>query len=144
MNDLMSNRVLMVPATAWAVAQVLKVLVFLVTERRLNLGLLVSAGGMPSSHATLVAGLATAVGIQHGVSSSLFAVALVFAAIVMYDAAGVRRAVGIQARLLNQIMEELFAGHPISQTRLLELVGHTPFQVLVGAALGIGLAWLWM
>lgn len=134
----------MVPAGAWMVAQVLKVLVYLATERRLNLRLLVSAGGMPSSHASLVAGLATAVGIQHGLSSTYFAIALVFAAIVMYDAAGVRRAVGIQARLLNQMIEELFSGHPISQTRLRELVGHTPFQVLVGAALGIGLVWLWM
>jgi hypothetical protein len=140
----MANRVLMVPAGAWMVAQVLKVLVYLATERRLNLRLLVSAGGMPSSHASLVAGLATAVGIQHGLSSTYFAIALVFAAIVMYDAAGVRRAVGIQARLLNQMIEELFSGHPISQTRLRELVGHTPFQVLVGAALGIGLVWLWM
>ncbi len=140
----MANRVLVVPAGAWAVAQILKVLVYLATEHRLNLRLLVSAGGMPSSHAALVAGLATAVAIQHGVSSTYFAIAVVFATIVMYDAAGVRRAVGIQARLLNQMMEELFSGHPISQTRLRELIGHTPFQVLVGAALGIGLVWLWM
>jgi acid phosphatase family membrane protein YuiD len=126
------------------VAQVLKVLVSLFTERRVNLHLLVSAGGMPSSHSTLVAGLATAVAIQYGVGSSLFAVVFVFAVIVMYDAAGVRRAVGIQAQLLNQMIDELFAGHPISETHLRELIGHTPFQVFVGAALGIGLVWLWM
>jgi acid phosphatase family membrane protein YuiD len=122
----------------------LKVLVSLFTERRVNLHLLVSAGGMPSSHSTLVAGLATAVAIQYGVGSSLFAVVFVFAVIVMYDAAGVRRAVGIQAQLLNQMIDELFAGHPISETHLRELIGHTPFQVFVGAALGIGLVWLWM
>lgn len=144
MSDLLANRVLMVPGAAWLVAQILKVLVSLVTEHRINLRLLVSAGGMPSSHSTLVAGLATAVAIQHGVGSSLFAVVLVFATIVMYDAAGVRRAVGIQAQLLNQMIEELFAGHPISETHLRELIGHTPFQVIVGAALGIGLVWLWM
>ena len=140
MSDLLANRVLMVPGAAWLVAQILKVLVSLFTEHRINLRLLVSAGGMPSSHSTLVAGLATAVAIQHGVGSSLFAIVLVFATIVMYDAAGVRRAVGIQAQLLNQMIEELFAGHPISETHLRELIGHTPFQVIMGAALGIGLA----
>lgn len=144
MSDLLANRVLMVPGAAWLVAQILKVLVSLFTEHRINLRLLVSAGGMPSSHSTLVAGLATAVAIQHGVGSSLFAIVLVFATIVMYDAAGVRRAVGIQAQLLNQMIEELFAGHPISETHLRELIGHTPFQVIMGAALGIGLVWLWM
>lgn len=144
MSDLLANRVIMVPGAAWLVAQVLKVLVSLIMEHRLNLRLLVSAGGMPSSHSTLVTGLATAVAIQHGVQSTYFAIALIFAGIVMYDAAGVRRAVGIQARILNQMIEELFAGHPISETRLRELVGHTPFQVIVGAALGIGLVWLWM
>ncbi|MDO9065877.1 MAG: divergent PAP2 family protein [Chloroflexota bacterium] len=144
MSDLLANRVLMVPGAAWLVAQMLKVLVSLFTEHRINLRLLVSAGGMPSSHSTLVAGLATAVAIQHGVGSSLFAIVLVFATIVMYDAAGVRRAVGIQAQLLNQMIEELFAGHPISETHLRELIGHTPFQVIMGAALGIGLVWLWM
>jgi acid phosphatase family membrane protein YuiD len=144
MSDLLANRVLIVPGAAWLVAQILKVLVSLFTERRINLRLLVSAGGMPSSHSTLVAGLATAVAIQHGVGSSLFAVVFAFATIVMYDAAGVRRAVGIQAQLLNQMIDELFAGHPISETHLRELIGHTPFQVIVGAALGIGLVWLWM
>jgi uncharacterized protein len=144
MSDLLANRVLMVPGAAWLVAQVLKVLVSLFIEHRINLRLLVSAGGMPSSHSTLVAGLATAVAIQHGVGSSLFAIVFVFAIIVMYDAAGVRRAVGIQAQILNQMIEELFAGHPISETHLRELIGHTPVQVFVGAALGIGLVWLWM
>jgi len=144
MSDLLSNRVLMVPSAAWLVAQILKVIISLITERRLNLRLLVSAGGMPSSHATLVAALATAVALQHGASSTYFAIAVVFATIVMYDAAGVRRAVGIQARLLNQMVEEFFAGHPISETHLRELIGHTPIQVFVGAGLGIGLVWLWM
>jgi acid phosphatase family membrane protein YuiD len=144
MSDLFANHVLMAPGAAWLVAQVLKVLVSLFTERRVNLRMLVSAGGMPSSHSTLVAGLTTAVAIEHGVGSSLFAIVFVFATIVMYDAAGVRRAVGIQAQLLNQMIDELFAGHPISEVHLRELIGHTPFQVIVGAALGISLVWLWM
>jgi uncharacterized protein len=144
MEELLANRVLMVPAAAWLVAQILKVLVALIVERKIRLGLLVSAGGMPSSHSTLVAGLATAVAIRDGLSSTSFAIALIFATIVMYDAAGVRRAVGIQARLLNQMVDEIFAGHPISETRLRELIGHTPVQVFAGAFLGIGLVWLWM
>jgi hypothetical protein len=143
MSELLSNRLLMVPSAAWLVAQVLKVLISLVTERKLNLRLLVSAGGMPSSHAALVAGLSTAIALQHGVASTYFAIALVFSMIVMYDAAGVRRSVGIQARLLNQMIGELFLGHPISETRLRELIGHTPIQVFVGAGLGIGLVWWW-
>ena len=143
MSELLSNRVLMIPSAAWLVAQVLKVLISLITERKLNLRLLVSAGGMPSSHAALVSGLATAVAMQYGVGSAYFAITVVFATIVMYDAAGVRRSVGIQARLLNQMIGELFLGHPISETRLRELIGHTPIQVFVGAALGIGLVWWW-
>ena len=143
MAELLANRMLTIPAIAWFVAQALKVIISLVTERRLNLRLLASAGGMPSSHAALVSALSTAVAMQHGVGSTYFAIALLFSTIVMYDAAGVRRSVGVQARLLNQMIEELFAGHPISETRLRELIGHTPIQVFVGAALGIALAvWL--
>lgn len=143
MSELLDNRLLLLPSTAWLVAQALKVLIYLITDRRLDLRLLVSAGGMPSSHAAMVSGLSTAVALQHGLSSSYFAIALVFSTIVMYDAAGVRRSVGVQARLLNQMIQELFAGHPISETRLRELIGHTPVQVFVGAALGVGLVWLW-
>ena len=144
MNELLANRVAQATFFAWATAQVLKVLIELIWRRKLDLRLLTSAGGMPSSHSAIVCALATAVGMHDGVSSSLFAITLVLAVVVMYDAAGVRRAAGVQARILNQIIDELFQGHPISETRLRELIGHTPIQVFVGAALGILLAWAWM
>lgn len=144
MNELLANQVAQATFFAWATAQVLKVLIELIFRRKLDLRLLTSAGGMPSSHSAIVCALATAVGMHDGVSSSLFAITLVLAVVVMYDAAGVRRAAGVQARILNQIIDELFQGHPISETRLRELIGHTPIQVFVGAALGILLAWAWM
>ncbi len=144
MDGLIGNRVLVATSFAWAIAQILKVLIELIWKRRLNLSLLTSAGGMPSSHSATVCALATAVAIREGVSSTLFAICVVLAVVVMYDAAGVRRSAGIQARILNQIIDELFQGHPISETRLRELLGHTPIQVMVGAALGIVLAWLGM
>ena len=144
LNELLANQVAQATFFAWATAQVLKVLIELIWRRKLDLRLLTSAGGMPSSHSAIVCALATAVGIHDGVSSSLFAISLVLAVVVMYDAAGVRRAAGVQARILNQIIDELFQGHPISETRLRELIGHTPIQVVVGAALGIVLSWAWM
>jgi len=99
---------------------------------------------MPSSHSALVAALATAVGLREGLNSSLFAISVILAMVVMYDAAGVRRAASAQARILNQILDELFQGHPIQEERLRELLGHTPIQVLVGAAMGVTITWLWL
>jgi len=101
-------------------------------------------GGMPSSHSAAVSSLATAVAITDGLGSSLFAVATWFAIVTMYDAAGIRRAASIQARILNQMIEELFKGHPISEVKLRELLGHTPIEVIVGMALGIVVAYWWM
>jgi acid phosphatase family membrane protein YuiD len=98
---------------------------------------------MPSSHAALVSAMATAVGLREGFTSTAFAISLIVALIVMYDAAGVRRAASIQARLLNQILDEVFAGRPLSEQRVKELIGHTPMEVVVGALLGIAIAWIW-
>ena len=95
---------------------------------------------MPSSHSALVTALATGIGQTVGWSSTEFALATIFAVIVMYDAAGVRRAAGDQARVLNQIIE-LFEDHQITEDRLKEILGHTPFQVLVGSILGVIVAW---
>lgn len=144
MNDLLANKIFIVCVIAWSAAQVLKVVYYGVKHRRLNLRLLTSAGGMPSSHSALVTALAAGVAIQHGLRSTEFAIAIVFAGIVMYDAAGVRRAVSKQAVVLNTILEELFKGHPISEERLRELIGHTPVEVIVGSALGILLTGLLM
>jgi acid phosphatase family membrane protein YuiD len=142
MSDLLANPVLIAATWAWGIAQLLKFLFYTFRERRINLRYLTTMGGMPSSHSATVASLATATGLHEGLRSTTFAVALAFAFVVMYDAAGVRRAAMAQAKILNQIVDELFQGHPISETRLRELLGHTPFEVLVGAALGILIAYL--
>lgn len=142
MGTLFENRILIVSAVAWAVAQIGKTFYELIRQRKLNLHSLVSSGGMPSSHSALVTGLATAAGRITGIDSAAFAITVVLAAIVMYDAAGVRRAVSIQARILNTMIDEAFQGHPIAEKRLRELIGHTPVQVFVGGLLGIGIALL--
>lgn len=136
-DTLLDNHVLLASVLAWALAQVSKTVGEIIKERRLVLSRLVSSGGMPSSHSALVTGLATAVGRVMGISSPAFAIAAVLAGIVMYDAAGVRRAVSIQARILNQMIDEAFQGHPFGEKRLRELIGHTPIQVFVGGLLGI-------
>lgn len=141
-NTFLDNRVLIASFLAWAIAQVSKTIYELVRERKLVISRLVSSGGMPSSHSALVTGLATATGRVTGVNSATFAVTVVLASIVMYDAAGVRRAVSIQARILNQMIDEAFQGHPMAEKRLRELIGHTPVQVLVGGLLGIGVGLL--
>ena len=111
--------------------------------RRWNLRRFVETGGMPSSHSASVAALTTAVGLWHGYTSGLFAVTLYFSLIVMYDAAGLRRAAGRQAAVLNRLIETQFQ-HPERETqKLMELLGHTPFEVFVGAVLGVGSAILW-
>jgi len=107
-----------------------------VHTRRFDLRYLVSAGGMPSSHSAVVVALATRVGMATGLSSVEFALAAIFAAVVMYDAAGVRRAVSLQARVLNRMLTEMMEAQRFSEQRLRELIGHTPFEVFVGALLG--------
>ncbi|GAC1354242.1 MAG: divergent PAP2 family protein [Ktedonobacteraceae bacterium] len=141
-NSLLDNRILLASLLAWAVAQVSKTILDLFRQRKLILTRLVSSGGMPSSHSALVMGLATATGRVAGLGSASFAIAVVMASIVMYDAAGVRRAVSIQARILNQMIDEAFQGSPMAEKRLRELIGHTPVQVLVGALLGIAVGLL--
>ena len=142
MGEILANRVLIVALGAWLLAQVLKVLIYLSHERRLNLRHLVSSGGMPSSHSALVTALATATAITAGPRSPLFAVALIFAAVVMYDAAGVRQAVSVQARILNRMLDEIFVEQRFNEKRLRELIGHTPVEVFVGASLGLVVALL--
>ncbi|GCE03736.1 membrane protein [Dictyobacter aurantiacus] len=142
-GSLLDNRVLIAAFLAWGIAQVSKTILELFKQRKLALSRLVSSGGMPSSHSALVTGLATAVGRVMGIASAEFAIAVVLASIVMYDAAGVRRAVSIQARILNQMIEEAFQGSPVAtEKRLRELIGHTPIQVFVGGLLGIAIGLL--
>lgn len=146
MYEIIMNKALVIPAGAWVVSQVLKVLVVLAREKRLELRFLVGSGGMPSSHTALVCSLATVVGMTQGFGSVVFAVVAILAMVVMYDAAGVRRAVGRQSTILNRIVKELLEKRPRDEVErhLREFIGHTPFQVIVGAALGIFIAWLWL
>jgi acid phosphatase family membrane protein YuiD len=127
---------LLAPLVAWAIAQAAKVILTSVRQRRLNLRVLAETGGMPSSHAAIVMGLTTAVGKYAGVSSAPFAIALIFSFVVMYDAAGLRRAAGRQAAILNRLVEDLVHMRGMQEQRLRELLGHTPFEVVVGALLG--------
>ena len=142
MKTLFDNRILLAALLAWAVAQISKIIIELIQLHKLDIRRIVSSGGMPSSHSALVTGLATATARVAGIDSAAFAITVVLASIVMYDAAGVRRAVSIQARILNQMIDEAFQGHPFAEKRLRELIGHTPIQVLVGGLLGIGIALL--
>ena len=142
-TDILDNRVLLVALIACLVAQVLKVVFEFVKNRKLHLRVLVETGGMPSAHSALVTALAVGIGQTLGWASPSFAVTSVFAIIVMYDAAGVRQAAGKQARILNQIIDELFQENSeFNQDRLKELLGHTPFQVIVGSILGVAISCL--
>ncbi|WP_019504325.1 divergent PAP2 family protein [Pleurocapsa sp. PCC 7319] len=139
--DILHNQILMVALLACITAQGLKLVIDLIRSRKLNITYLLSTGGMPSAHSALVGALATSVGLTKGWSSAEFAIACLFAVIVMYDAAGVRQAAGKQAKILNQLVDELFQEeHNFNEERLKELLGHTPFQVLVGLGLGISIA----
>ncbi len=142
-GDILDNRVLLVALIACLIAQALKLVIELVKNRKVNVSVLVNTGGMPSAHSALVTALAAGVGQTLGWASPEFALAVVFAIIVMYDAAGVRQAAGKQARILNQMIDELFREHPeFNEDRLKELLGHTPVQVIAGSALGITIYWL--
>ena len=117
--------------------QLSKVLTYLVREKKINVRRLVETGGMPSSHAASVAALSTCVGLREGVNSVLFGVVVYFSLTVMYDAAGLRRAAGRQATLLNRILYEHLQLPGTAQERLRELLGHTPLEVFVGALIGV-------
>ncbi|MEB3830546.1 divergent PAP2 family protein [Phormidium sp. CCY1219] len=142
-GTIIDNRVLLVATLACLLAQTTKLIIELARNRKFNFRVLVETGGMPSAHSALVTALATGIGQTVGWNSTEFALATIFAIIVMYDAAGVRQAAGKQARILNQIVDEIFQeDHEFNENRLKELLGHTPFQVIVGALLGIAIAWM--
>ncbi len=144
--DILTNKIIIIPTCAWLLAQLLKGLARAMKARRLDLSFFVASGGMPSSHSTMVSALATAVALTAGAGSVEFAVSVILAAVVMYDAAGVRWAVSQQAFILNRIVRELRLRRPRDEVErdLRELIGHTPFQVIIGAALGIAMAWVWL
>ena len=125
------------------VAQVLKLIGYVIKHKKFNFKILTTTGGMPSSHSAGVIGLATTAGLIEGFTSVTFAIALGYSLVVMYDAAGVRRSAGKIAAVLNRIKEDIYSHKPeLIGDKLKELLGHTPFEVFVGALLGIGIAYL--
>ena len=128
---------LYVPILMWFGIQVFKVIHDLVKTKKFDFKRILGAGGMPSSHSAVVTSLATLIGKNEGVTTPIFAMSVIFAFVVMYDATGVRRAAGKQAKLLNKLVETPgLSGVQVGE-KLVEVLGHTPIQVLVGAVLGI-------
>ena len=136
------NEIIIIAFITWVFNQSLKLIVFYVTEKKWDIRRFVGAGGMPSTHSALSVCVATTIGIKEGWESPLFALAIVVAFIIMADAAGVRRETGEQAKVLNKIILEFFKEIRIKDKRFKELVGHTPFEVIVGAFVGIAMAWI--
>ncbi len=140
MNDLITfiqNKYIYVPFFLWFGIQLFKLIYDLCTTKKFNFKRIMGAGGMPSSHSAVVAGIATLIGKYEGVGTPIFALALIVAFVVMYDACGIRRAAGKQAVLLNKLIETPgLTGMQVSE-RLVEVLGHTPVQVFVGALIGV-------
>lgn len=144
MRRLLANDAFWLAMIASTLAQIFKVFHFWRQTGEFDWTRMYETGGMPSSHSAMVSALATAVGLAEGLDSPYFAIATILAVIVVYDSAGIRRAAGTHARVLNQIIAELLQGHPIGQVRLKELLGHTRMEVTVGVLLGVGLSSGWL
>jgi len=141
-NGLFSNEIFISAALGWLIAQILKTIIHTALTKEFVAERMVGSGGMPSSHSATVCALATSTYLQYGSASFEFAIASFFAIVVMYDATGVRRETGIQAKVLNEMIE-LFSnmGKGVNiEDKLKEFVGHTPLQVFAGAVLGILIA----
>lgn len=142
MNLFLEFKYLITPFLIWFAIQTFKVFYDLIVTKKFNFKRILGAGGMPSSHSAVVTGLATMIGKSQGIQSPIFALSVVFAFVVMYDAAGIRRAAGKQAKLLNKIVETPGLTSLQVSEKLVEVLGHTPTQVLVGALIGIGVGLL--
>lgn len=138
--EITTNRTLWIAILAWAVAQLIKILVEFVKTKKIRLSLWISSGGMPSSHTSFVTAVSTSIGMLEGFNSPLFALAAILSLVVMYDATGVRRAAGNQAAVINIIVDNIENKGVILDKKLKELLGHTPIEVAAGAILGIGIA----
>ena len=136
MGIILEYRYLIVPFATWFFIQLFKLIYDLVTTKKFNFKRILGAGGMPSSHSAVVVALCTMIGKKYGVNSPIFALSIVFAFVVMYDAAGVRRAAGKQAKLLNKIVQTPGLTNVEVTEKLQEVLGHTPTQVIVGALIG--------
>lgn len=136
-NQIVTNKCILVPFFLWIIIQVFKFVYELIVNKKIDFKRLFGAGGMPSSHSAVVCSEAVLIGKTMGFDSPMFALALTFAGVVMYDAAGIRRAAGKQARILNKIVSTPGLTQVEVNEKLTELLGHTPFQVFVGALIGV-------
>ena len=141
-TQIIKNKIFMTTLSAWIIAQIIKVTNGVVKEKKFDFRWLVGTGGMPSSHAAGASCLSAAIGLEYGFNSVYFALAASFAIVVMFDAQGVRRASGRQARILNKIMEDIYWQKRIHDNQLRELIGHTPIEVIAGFLLGVAIAFL--
>jgi len=138
--SLFQNKALIAGLIAWALAQIIKIPLDYLRTRRWNWSLLLTTGGMPSSHSALITATTLAIGLYYGLDSPAFALGVVVTMIVTYDAAGVRQQAGIHAQRINVIVAELLKGHPINERDLREVLGHTPLEVVGGILLGMAVA----
>jgi uncharacterized protein len=146
-GNILQNHVLLTGLAGWLLAQMLKIPIGFLRTHRWNWALFFGAGGMPSSHSSLITSTAAAVGLYYGFDNPVFGVATAIAMIVVYDATGIRRQAGMQAQKINILVEELLKGHPISDKHLREVLGHTPLEaaggVLLGLAVALGMWFIW-
>ena len=141
-TQIAQNKIFMTTISAWLIAQAIKVIIGVISQKKFDFRWFIGTGGMPSSHATGASCLAAAMGFEYGFNSPYFALAASFAIVVMFDAQGVRRATGKQARILNKITEDIYWKGKVPEGRLRELIGHTPVEVIGGFLLGVFIAFL--
>lgn len=137
LKDIFLNKTFILTILSWTIAQGIKTVVGIIKEKRFDFNWILKTGGMPSAHSAAVSSLTVALGKEWGFSSSIFAFACIFALITMFDAQTWRRSIGVQAKILNRMIDDLQHTGRIEETKLKELAGHTPFEVFVGALLGV-------
>ncbi|MFC1754922.1 divergent PAP2 family protein [Thermoproteota archaeon] len=139
-NELSLNHLFWVTLYAWVFAQGIKVVLGVIRTKKFDFRWFIGTGGMPSSHAAGASALAITAGFDYGFNSGIFALAIVFAMVTMFDAQGVRRSTGSQAKILNTVMEDIYWKGKIQDEKLKELIGHTPVEVIAGSIIGILIA----
>jgi acid phosphatase family membrane protein YuiD len=140
LNELLSNRVLVTAMAAWMIGQFIKLPFYYLLHRKWKWSIIFSPGGFPSSHSGLITATTLSIGLFHGFGDPLFGLAVAISMIVIYDATGVRRQAGLHARMINVISEQIFAGQPLQQKQLREVLGHTPIEAIAGIVLGVLIA----
>jgi len=138
--EILQNYAFWIALAAWFSAQVLKILFEFMRSRKVRLGLLMSSGGMPSSHSAISAAVTTSIGLKEGFDSPLFALGAIVTMVVMYDASGVRRAAGNHAKVINDLLAHIENSGVTLDKKLKEMLGHTPIEVMAGGILGVTLA----